>query len=152
MTCPPWGREGRGHRPFSKRRDALIAATLEANGIDSEDAQVIIRREISTGGKGRVFINNQPATVAVLKQLAPALAAVHAQNESLASFDAAERRRLFDVFAGVDLEAVIEAHENWKSLKQKIEELQRDESDRLKLLDLWSFQSKEIADAHAGRR
>src|SRR5437879_9701547 len=68
--------------------DALIAATLEANGIDSEDGQVIIRREIATGGKGRVFINNQPATVTVLKQLAPALAAIHAQNETLASFDA----------------------------------------------------------------
>jgi DNA repair protein RecN (Recombination protein N) len=128
-------------------RDALIAATLEANGIDSEDGQVIIRREIASGGKGRVFINNQPATVAVLKQLAPALAAVHAQNETLASFDAAERRRLLDVFAGADLEPVIEAHDKWRSLKQKIEELQHDESDRLKLLDLWSFQSKEIADA-----
>jgi DNA repair protein RecN (Recombination protein N) len=128
-------------------RDALIAATLEANGIDSEDGQVIIRREIATGGKGRVFINNQPATVAVLRQLAPALAAVHAQNETLASFDAAERRRLLDVFAGAELGGLIEAHDKWKSLKQKIEELQRDESDRLKLLDLWSFQAKEIADA-----
>jgi DNA repair protein RecN (Recombination protein N) len=128
-------------------RDALIAATLEANGIDSEDGQVIIRREIATGGKGRVFINNQPATVAVLKLLAPALAAVHAQNETLASFDAAERRRLLDVFSGVDLGGLIEAHDKWKSLKQKIEELQRDESDRLKLLDLWNFQAKEIADA-----
>ena len=128
-------------------RDALIAATLEANGIDSEDGQVIIRREIATGGKGRVFINNQPATVAVLRQLAPALAAVHAQNETLASFDATERRRLLDVFAGAELGGLIEAHDKWKSLKQKIEELQRDESDRLKLLDLWSFQAKEIADA-----
>jgi DNA repair protein RecN (Recombination protein N) len=128
-------------------RDALIAATLEANGIDAEDGQVIVRREVAAGGRGRVFINNQPATVAVLKQLAPALASVHAQNESVTSFDAAERRRLLDVFAGSELAPVIEAHDKWKSLKQKIEELQRDESDRLKLLDLWSFQSKEIADA-----
>ena len=128
-------------------RDALIAATLEANGIDSEDSQVIVRREISTGGKGRVFINNQPATVAVLKQLASALAAVHAQNETLASFDGAERRRLLDVFAGAELGLVIESYDKWRSLKQKIEELQHDESDRLKLLDLWSFQAKEITDA-----
>src|SRR5438445_5919176 len=117
--------------------DALLSATLFANGIDSGDGQLIVRREITSGGKGRVFINNQPATVTVLKQLAPALAAVHAQNETLASFDAAERRRLLDVFAGADLLPVIEAYDKWRSLKQKIEELQRDESDRLKLLDLW---------------
>src|SRR3954454_2005903 len=129
-------------------RDSLLGATLSANGIDSEDGQVIVRREITSGGKGRFFINNQPATVAVLKQLAPALAAVYAQNESLASFDAAERRRLLDVFAGSELAPVIEAHDKWGSLKEKIEDLQRDESDRLKLLDLWSFQSKEITDAH----
>src|SRR5207253_8738092 len=102
--------------------DPLIAATLEANGIDSADGQVIVRRAIAAGGKGRVFINNQPATVAVLKQLAPALAAVHAQNESLASFDAGERRRLLDVFAAADLGTTFEAHDRWRSLKQKIEE------------------------------
>jgi DNA repair protein RecN (Recombination protein N) len=127
--------------------DSLIAATLAANGIDSEEAQLIIRREITAAGKGRVFINNQPATVAVLKQLAPALAVVHAQNESLASFDGAERRRLLDVFASVDLAPVMEAHEKWKSLHQQIDDLQRDESDRLRLLDLWKFQAKEISDA-----
>jgi DNA repair protein RecN (Recombination protein N) len=128
-------------------RDSLLAATLAANGIDSEDGQLIVRREITSGGKGRVFINNQPATVAVLKQLAPALAMVHAQNESLASFDGAERGRLLDLFAGVDIAQVVEAHEKWKSLVQQIADLQRDESDRLRLLDLWKFQLKEIEDA-----
>jgi DNA repair protein RecN (Recombination protein N) len=128
-------------------RDSLLSATLSANGIDSEDGQLIVRREITSGGKGRVFINNQPATVAVLKQLAPALAMVHAQNESLASFDGAERRRLLDLFAGVDLAQVVEAHEKWKTLVEQIADLQRDESDRLRLLDLWKFQSKEIEDA-----
>src|SRR3954447_22179008 len=38
---------------------------LEANGLDeSEDGSLIFRREISASGKGRVFVNNQPATVA----------------------------------------------------------------------------------------
>ena len=51
------------------------AAILEANGIDagafSDD--ILLRREIAAGGKGRVFVNNQPATVAVLRELAPEL-------------------------------------------------------------------------------
>src|SRR6202046_2666025 len=60
---------------------------LEDNGIDSEGAEIILRREILSNGKGRVFINNQPATVAVLRQLAPEMALVHAQSETLGAFD-----------------------------------------------------------------
>src|SRR5271168_96285 len=37
----------------------VIAAMLESNGLDSEDGQLILRREIAAGGKGRVFVNNQ---------------------------------------------------------------------------------------------
>jgi DNA repair ATPase RecN len=42
-------------------------AILEENGIDSEGNEIILRREILSSGKGRVFINNQQATVAVLR-------------------------------------------------------------------------------------
>src|ERR1700680_164892 len=46
-----------------------IEKVLEQNGLDeSEDGSLIVRREIASGGKGRVFVNNQPATVAVLRQ------------------------------------------------------------------------------------
>ena len=45
-------------------------AILEENGIEAEGSEIILRREILSTGKGRVFVNNQPATVAVLKQLA----------------------------------------------------------------------------------
>src|SRR5580704_15813983 len=55
--------------------EKTLAAILEANGLDaSEDGSVILRREIAAAGKGRVFVNNQPATLAVLKLLAPHLA------------------------------------------------------------------------------
>ncbi len=121
------------------------AAILEGNGIDAGDEQVILRREI--GAKGRVFINNQPATVAVLKQLAPELASVHAQSESLVSFDAQARLEQLDLFAGVDTSAVCEAFGRWKGIHEKIAELERDEQDRLRLVDLWSFQKKEIEGA-----
>lgn len=124
-----------------------VTATLEANGIDAEDGSVILRREIATGGKGRVFINNQPATVGVLRQLSPWLATIHAQNESLVSFDAAARLDLLDTYAGLQLELLAESFTSWKSIATRIEELQRDEQDRLRLLDLWTFQKREIEDA-----
>jgi DNA repair protein RecN (Recombination protein N) len=132
-----------------ERTGKSITRILEANGIDpnEEDESIILRREIAAGGKGRVFINNQPATVAVLRQLAPYLATIHAQNESILSFDAAARLDLLDAFAGTQLDAVGEAFASWKAIARRIEELEHGEQDRLRLLDLWTFQRKEIEDA-----
>jgi DNA repair protein RecN (Recombination protein N) len=123
-------------------------AILEANGIDAEGAEIILRREILSTGKGRVFVNNQPATVHVLKQLAPELALVHAQTESLSSFDQAQQRLLLDRFAGISLDAVSEAHAQWHAAAAKLNDLLNGEQDRLRMVDLWSYQSKEIESAH----
>src|SRR5579862_1731103 len=81
-------------------------AILEENGIDAEGSEIILRREILSNGKGRVFINNQPATVGVLRQLAPELALVHAQTETLSSFDQAQQRILLDRFGGISTDAI----------------------------------------------
>ncbi len=124
-----------------------VAQILETNGIDCEDESIILRREVAVGGKGRVFVNNQPATVAVLRQLAPHLATIHAQSESVLSFDAAARLDLLDTFAGPQLDATSTAFSKWQGIASRIEELQRDEQDRLRLLDLWTFQNREIEDA-----
>jgi DNA repair protein RecN (Recombination protein N) len=122
-------------------------AVLEENGIDAEGAEIILRREILATGKGRVFVNNQPATVTVLKQLAPELALVHAQTETLTSFDQSQQRILLDRFAGLSLEAASTAHARWHGSRAKLDELLQGEQDRLRMVDLWSYQSKEIAAA-----
>ena len=125
-----------------------IENILERNGLDSsDDGSLIVRREIAAGGKGRVFVNNQAATVAVLRQLAPHLAIIHAQNESILSFDAPARLQLLDGFAGCQLEAMTDAYQAWHSIRTRIESLQQGEQDRLRLVDLWQFQKREIEDA-----
>jgi len=124
-----------------------IEGILETNGLDTENGSLILRREIAPGGKGRVFINNQPATVAVLKQIAPHLAVIHAQNESIVNFDAAARQELLDAYAGVELKDVSAAFEHWKRIRGRIAELEQDEQDRMRLLDLWNFQCREIEEA-----
>jgi len=121
---------------------------LESNGVDeSEDGTLILRREIAAGGRGRVFVNNQPATVAVLRLLAPHLATIHAQNESILSFDGPARLDLLDVFAGSQLETVETAFAAWKEIRTRILELEQGEQDRLRLVDLWIFQKREIDEA-----
>jgi len=148
---------------------------LEANGIDVEGTEILLRREVSSAGKGRVFVNNQPATVTVLKQLAPELALVHAQSETLSSFDQAQQRGLLDRFAGINSAPLVskiaaaalkeklkakkglsleDAGENthaaytlWRSARTELDRLSSDEQERLRMADVWSFQLAEIADA-----
>jgi DNA repair protein RecN (Recombination protein N) len=125
------------------------AAILEANGIDagafSDD--ILLRREIAAGGKGRVFVNNQPATVAVLRELAPELGLIHTQGETLGSFDQAQQRGLLDRFGGIAGDDVAAAFAAWRTTTERLAELQASEQDRMRMADLWRFQTREIADA-----
>jgi DNA repair protein RecN (Recombination protein N) len=127
--------------------EKAIAQVLENNGLDNEEESLILRREIAASGKGRVFVNNQPATVSVLRQLAPNLATIHAQNESLMSFDGPVRLSLLDSFAGIETETVGADFAQWTGIRKRIEDLERDEQDRMRLLDLWTFQRSEVEDA-----
>ena len=124
-------------------------AILDANGIDagafSDD--ILLRREVAGGGKGRVFINNQPATVAVLKELAPELGLIHSQGETLGSFDQTQQRLLLDRFGGIATEEAGTLYAAWRATVERLEELQASEQDRLRMADLWRFQAKEIAQA-----
>ena len=122
-------------------------AILEENGIDSEGVEIILRREILANGKGRVFVNNQPATVAVLRQLAPELALVHAQSETLSSFDQAQQRILLDRFGNISTDAVEQACTRWRDAQARLNDLLQGEQDRLRMVDLWSYQRKEIESA-----
>jgi DNA repair protein RecN (Recombination protein N) len=123
-------------------------AILEANGIDAEGSQIILRREILASGKGRVFVNNQPATVAVLRQLAPELALVHAQSETLSSFDQPQQRMLLDRFGSVSTQTIETAYTRWREAADRLNELVEGEQNRLRMLDLWTYQRREIESAH----
>ena len=124
-------------------------AVLGANGIDADaDSDgVMLRREISTTGKGRVFVNNQSATVGVLRLLAPELALVHAQGETLGSFDQAQQRLLLDRFGDLSGDRVAEAFAAWHGTELKLKAMVEDEQDRLRMADMWRFQVQEIGQA-----
>ncbi len=123
------------------------ATLLDGNGIEADGDTVILRREIAVGGKGRVFVNNQPATVGLLRQLAPELALVHAQGETLGAFEQSQQRLLLDRFAGLGTGPIHDAYTAWKTIRDRLGELEATEQERLRMADLWRFQSGEIGDA-----
>lgn len=124
-------------------------AVLERNGLDAEafSDEILIRREIGAAGKGRVFVNNQPATVGVLRELAPELGLIHSQGETLGAFDQAQQRILLDRFAGISTEAVAAAYGALRATSARLTELESSEQDRLRMADLWRFQAREIEEA-----
>jgi DNA repair protein RecN (Recombination protein N) len=115
---------------------AVISAVFESDGA----AEKALAKILDVNG----FVNNHPATVSVLKSLAPHLAIIHAQNESILSFDGPARLELLDTFAGSDIEPVATAFVAWKGIRTRIDELEHGEQDRLRLVDLWIFQKREI--------
>ena len=123
-------------------RSLQIACTLDENGLEGSSEELILKREISA--KSRVWVNNQPATVAVLRQLAPELVRIHAQNETVLAFDPPERLKLLDSFAAISTESLAKKYLTLRELRGRIQELERSEQDRLRLVDLWTFQKREI--------
>ena len=56
---------------------------LEGAGLDVPEDELIVVREVNREGRNRVFINNQPATLRLLTQIAPHLLQIHSQHEEL---------------------------------------------------------------------
>src|SRR6266853_166828 len=66
---------------FEVAPTAALSRLLEDAGIEIEDNELLIEREIQSGGKSRAFVGNRPATAALLKDLAPHLGDIHGQHD-----------------------------------------------------------------------
>jgi DNA repair protein RecN (Recombination protein N) len=89
---------------FEVRRNHPARALLQANDIADED-ELILRRVQLADGRTRAFVNDQPVSVQVLKQLGQALVEIHGQHDERALTDAATHRRLLDAHGGLEAEA-----------------------------------------------
>jgi DNA repair protein RecN (Recombination protein N) len=89
---------------FELKRNHPARAILKANDIAGDD-ELILRRAQFADGRTRAFVNDQPVSVQVLKQLGEALVEIHGQHDDRALTDAATHRRLLDAFGGLEGEA-----------------------------------------------
>jgi DNA repair protein RecN (Recombination protein N) len=79
-------------------------AILKANDIAAED-DLILRRVQFSDGRTRAFVNDQPVSVNVMKQLGAVLVEIHGQHDDRALVDAATHRSLLDAFGGLEADA-----------------------------------------------
>jgi DNA repair protein RecN (Recombination protein N) len=132
---------------FALERTAETLALLAETGIEHpDDEELIVEREIAASGKSRAFVANRPVTTAFLRQLAPALGDIHGQNDQQLLFSAQAQRELLDDYAhaGELLEQVTKVFGEWRATGEKLRELSENEQEKLRLLDLWTFQRNEI--------
>ena len=108
-------------------RGKELGAIFDEGGITLEDSELIVRRELSTTGKNRVFVNNQLVTQTFLKQIGPHLVDIHGQGDQASLFDPATHLEMLDAFAGVDVERkrTAETFKEWSATRKELEALRQ---------------------------
>src|SRR5947207_395455 len=85
---------------FDVRDHPGVRRLLEPAGLEAEEGELLIEREILAGGKSRAFVGSRPVSVALLKDLAPLLADIHGQHDQQLLFSPEAQREMLDGFAG----------------------------------------------------
>jgi len=127
---------------------------LARAGFAIDNSELLLEREILSNGKSRVFVDSRPATVAFLREIASFIGDIHGQHDQQLLFDPGAQLTILDAFAGTGAEccAVREIYTAWRRVTNQIAELETQDQEKLRLLDLWQFQRNEIemAELRAG--
>lgn len=125
--------------------DAPIRAVLLEAGLP-ESATVLLRRELSPDGRGRAFVEDEPASVRTLGRIGERLVAIHGQNSEQDLVAAGAPLDLLDAFAKAQPErdAVAAAAQRWKEARERLEALESSRRERGHRLETLEFQIREI--------
>jgi DNA repair protein RecN (Recombination protein N) len=123
-----------------------LLALLHDSGVEPEDGELLVEREIQSSGKSRALVGNRPATAALLRDLAPFLGDIHGQHDQQQLFSPVVQREMLDAFAGAEelVREVAARFRQWRTFSAELEELDRTSQEKLRLADLWAFQRREI--------
>lgn len=86
---------------FDVSIDHPARAILRENGIEDE-GDLILRRVQTRDGRSRAFVNDQPVSVGLLRQIGDQLVEVHGQHDERGLLDASGHRAILDAFGGFD--------------------------------------------------
>ena len=89
------------------------AALLAEQGLDA-GSELVLRRVVSADGRSRAFVNDQPVSVGLLRQLGGGLVEIHGQFESHGLLDQSSHRTVLDAFGAIDTKSVAVAWDAWR--------------------------------------
>lgn len=100
-----------------------IAALLADNGLDLDPGEpLLIRRLVKADGGSRAFVNDQPASAGLLRELGAMLVEIHGQHDDRGLLNPRGHRALLDAFARTDTAAVNAAWRDWRAALAKLDE------------------------------
>lgn len=126
-------------------KDALAEINLP------QDDALIISRSMSQTGKNEIRLNGKVVTLSMLREISHKLVDVHGQSEHFMLSKVSSHLELLDKFGGVEIKNLkdefAKIYEKLQTLKKELESFGGSPAERQRLIDLYSFQVKEIEDA-----
>lgn len=135
---------------FTLPREANTYNILEEYGIDSEDGQIILQRDLYRGGRNICRINGMMVNLATLRKVGETLIDIHGQNEHQELMKPENHIDLLDEYDKKTSELRNQyqvVYQNYRRLKLSMEKKEADEKAWAQRLDMLNFQAKEIGEA-----
>jgi DNA repair protein RecN (Recombination protein N) len=131
---------------FAELSDAAAKA-LDALGIACDDKEVVLQRTLSADGKSTARINGRTATLAMLREASTHLISIHGQDDNRLLADLAYHMDMLDAYADIDDQksAYAEQYSAWRALCEKRDALIRDAGERLRTVEMLTYQINDIA-------
>jgi DNA repair protein RecN (Recombination protein N) len=153
------GQRAEGKYFFNQQKKCVIEGTFEVNGFQLEDffiendldydRETVLRREISSDGKTRAFINDTPVNLALLKKLGEKLIDVHSQHATLEINDEEFQLLVIDTVAGNEdlLSGYRNTYKSYRNAQSRLKELISHSEQNKADLDYFQFQFDELEKA-----
>jgi DNA repair protein RecN (Recombination protein N) len=139
---------------FDRGKYAEVEALLKEHGLDDDaaaaNAEVILSREVRGNGRTVCRVNGRSVSQNILRELGEHLVDVHGQSEHLSLLRTREHINLLDRFAGLwEMRSKVSAKVHaLKAVRKQIDDLQKNERERARRVDMLKFQVEEIRNAH----
>lgn len=129
----------------------IVKSKLQGLGFDAdEDDTLLIQREIFADGKNLCRINGRPATVSILKEIGSQLINIHGQHENQTLLSSDRHIEYIDEFGELTglKESYKEIYNKILKIRSQIKELNMDEAQKARRIDLLQYQINEIEKAN----
>jgi DNA repair protein RecN (Recombination protein N) len=126
-----------------------VLAQLDARGIDVDDGQVVLKREVASTGRARAWVNGTAVTASVLAEIGRLLVNLHGQHEAQTLLDTEAQRRILDAFGGATelADRVRSAYETAARIREEIADLTNRRAEAARRADYLRHVAQEIEEA-----
>lgn len=107
---------------FELADDHPAIGFLAENGFEREPGEaLLIRRQVKTDGGSRAFVNDQPVSAGLLRELGAMLVEIHGQHDDRGLLNPRGHRALLDIFGKLDDQPVAARWREWRQAVDALE-------------------------------